>query len=147
MVAGRKENAPTRLGTYEIEQEIGRGSMGVVYRAFDPYVGRPVAVKVALAEALRVQFYWNVSGVVDPHSPAFAYDTFLHRQDVELGWIRHVMRTASALRDRGARIFYGHDPDFWATVPQAPAPPPLSVYAALHSLRALAPCPYAADVP
>ncbi len=55
----------------------------------------------ALAEALRVQFYWNVSGVVDPHSPAFAYDTFLHRQDVELGWIRHVMRTASALRQRG----------------------------------------------
>lgn len=55
----------------------------------------------ALAEALRVQFYWNVSGVVDPHSPAFAYDTFLHRQDVELGWIRHVMRTASALRNRG----------------------------------------------
>jgi len=25
-----------------------------------------------------------------------------------------------ALRDAGARIFYGHDPDFWATVPQAP---------------------------
>lgn len=55
----------------------------------------------ALAEALRVQFYWNVSGVVDPHSPEFAYDTFLHRQDVELGWIRHVMRTASARRERG----------------------------------------------
>jgi len=55
----------------------------------------------ALAEALRVQFYWNVSGVVDPHSPGFAYDTFLHKQDVELGWIRHVMRTASAHRERG----------------------------------------------
>lgn len=27
-----------------------------------------------------------------------------------------------ALRDRGARIFYGHDPEFWATVPQAPVP-------------------------
>jgi glyoxylase-like metal-dependent hydrolase (beta-lactamase superfamily II) len=25
-----------------------------------------------------------------------------------------------ALRDDGARIFYGHDPEFWATVPQAP---------------------------
>ena len=25
-----------------------------------------------------------------------------------------------ALRDAGARIFFGHDPDFWATVPQAP---------------------------
>lgn len=56
----------------------------------------------ALAEALRVQFYWNVSGVVDPNSPGFAYDTFLHKQDVELGWIRHVMRTASAQRERGA---------------------------------------------
>jgi N-acyl homoserine lactone hydrolase len=27
-----------------------------------------------------------------------------------------------ALRDGGARIFYGHDPEFWATVPQAPRP-------------------------
>jgi glyoxylase-like metal-dependent hydrolase (beta-lactamase superfamily II) len=26
------------------------------------------------------------------------------------------------LEARGARIFYGHDPDFWAGVPQAPAP-------------------------
>jgi hypothetical protein len=55
----------------------------------------------ALAEALRVQFYWNVSGVVDAYSAGFAYDTFLHKQDVELGWIRHVMRTASAQRERG----------------------------------------------
>ena len=26
-----------------------------------------------------------------------------------------------ALARCGARIFYGHDPDFWRTVPQAPA--------------------------
>jgi glyoxylase-like metal-dependent hydrolase (beta-lactamase superfamily II) len=26
-----------------------------------------------------------------------------------------------ALKDRGARIFFGHDPEFWRTVPQAPA--------------------------
>ena len=26
-----------------------------------------------------------------------------------------------ALQQAGARIFYGHDPEFWATVPQAPA--------------------------
>jgi len=27
-----------------------------------------------------------------------------------------------ALEKAGARIFFGHDPEFWATVPQAPAP-------------------------
>ncbi|MBI4518445.1 MAG: N-acyl homoserine lactonase family protein [Deltaproteobacteria bacterium] len=30
------------------------------------------------------------------------------------------LRRLRALRDRGARIFYGHDPEFWASVPQAP---------------------------
>lgn len=44
---------PSKLGKYEILREIGRGSMGVVYAAFDPYVGRPVAVKVAMADALK----------------------------------------------------------------------------------------------
>ena len=28
----------------------------------------------------------------------------------------------AALQRAGARIFYGHDPDFWQTVPQAPTP-------------------------
>ncbi|WP_416899293.1 MAG: N-acyl homoserine lactonase family protein [Minwuia sp.] len=30
------------------------------------------------------------------------------------------LRKLKALQDRGARIFYGHDPEFWKTVPQAP---------------------------
>ncbi|MEJ8567827.1 hypothetical protein [Elongatibacter sediminis] len=55
----------------------------------------------ALAEALRVQFYWNLAGVVEANSVAFAYENFLQKQDVELGWIRHVMRAASLLRTRG----------------------------------------------
>jgi hypothetical protein len=57
----------------------------------------------ALAEGLRVQLYWNLAGVVDSVSAEFAYDNFLQQQDVDLGWIRHVMRRASLFRVRGAQ--------------------------------------------
>jgi hypothetical protein len=55
----------------------------------------------ALAEGLRVQLYWNLAGVVDAASAEFAYDSFLQQQDVDLGWIRHVMRQGSLHRRRG----------------------------------------------
>ncbi|MBI2818909.1 MAG: serine/threonine protein kinase, partial [Acidobacteria bacterium] len=37
---------PQKIGRYQILGELGRGAMGRVYRAFDPNIGRNIAVKV-----------------------------------------------------------------------------------------------------
>lgn len=49
----------------------------------------------ALAEGLRVQRWWREAGIAPTSSSVFAHDNFMQKQDVELGWIRHVMRAAS----------------------------------------------------
>ena len=43
---------PEKLGKYEVNREISRGSMGIVYLGYDPFIDRPVAIKVALSESL-----------------------------------------------------------------------------------------------
>jgi serine/threonine protein kinase len=40
-------NKPDKISRYEILEEIGRGSMGTVYSANDPFIGSKVAIKVA----------------------------------------------------------------------------------------------------
>ena len=42
-----KSQRPTKIAKYEIKRRIGRGALGVVYEAFDPFVQRTVAIKVA----------------------------------------------------------------------------------------------------
>jgi glyoxylase-like metal-dependent hydrolase (beta-lactamase superfamily II) len=48
----------------------------------------------------------------DMHLPAVIFDRDQMRASLE---------TLRGLQRAGARIFYGHDPDFWSAVPQAPA--------------------------
>jgi eukaryotic-like serine/threonine-protein kinase len=52
---GRKpDGVPQKIGKYEIRGEIGRGSCGVVYKGFDPFVQRDVAIKVAQQDPTRM---------------------------------------------------------------------------------------------
>ena len=57
----------------------------------------------ALAEGLRVQGYWRRAGVGADDPGAFAHDNFMQKQDVELGWIRNVMRAAIIQTTGGRR--------------------------------------------
>jgi serine/threonine-protein kinase len=41
---------PSHVGRHRVEGEVGRGGMGAVYRAHDPDLNRPVAVKVLRAD-------------------------------------------------------------------------------------------------
>ena len=53
----------------------------------------------ALAEGLRVQYYWAAAGVTNENESKFTHDNFLQTQDPELGWIRNVMRVAGTQCD------------------------------------------------
>lgn len=49
----------------------------------------------ALAEGLRIQSCWWRAGISAGADHEFAHENFLQRQNIELGWIRNVMRAAS----------------------------------------------------
>lgn len=55
----------------------------------------------ALAEGLRIQSYWRRAGISANADHEFAHDNFLQKQNIELGWIRNVMRAASIPRPAG----------------------------------------------
>jgi TonB family protein len=63
---------PPAFGRYKIAEEIGRGAMGVVYRAVDPAIGRTVAIKVIN------ESYLNSVGV----EPAEYFERFKREAEV-----------------------------------------------------------------
>ncbi|HEY0264260.1 MAG TPA: protein kinase [Granulicella sp.] len=67
----------THIGKYEIISELGRGGMGVVYRAEDKHIGREVAIKTLTAATpeLRQRFLIEArSGVLNHQNIVTVYD-------------------------------------------------------------------------
>ncbi len=74
-----KSQRPTKIAKYEIKRRIGRGAMGVVYEAFDPFVQRTVAIKVAHSQEdlnpgtkqkMREAFFGEVYSAGRMHHPS-----------------------------------------------------------------------------
>jgi len=76
---------PSSIGKYEILEQVGKGSMGTVYSAYDPFADRQVAVKVAHpqisgssedGERFRKLFFneAHAAGVLDHPSILSLYD-------------------------------------------------------------------------
>lgn len=67
----------TQIGKYEVLGELGRGGMGVVYRAEDKFIGREVAIKQLLdaTPELRQRFIVEArSGVLNHQNIVTVYD-------------------------------------------------------------------------
>jgi len=48
-----EQTIPDRLGKYRLLGVIGKGSMGVLYKTFDPHIKRPVALKTIRRDLLE----------------------------------------------------------------------------------------------
>src|ERR1700744_5359670 len=67
----------TQIGKYEVISELGRGGMGVAYRAEDKFIGREVAIKQLLdaTPELRQRFLVEArSGVLNHQNIVTVYD-------------------------------------------------------------------------
>ncbi|WP_420641301.1 protein kinase domain-containing protein [Candidatus Leptofilum sp.] len=108
MSLSKPESLPGKIGRYEIESLLGRGGMAVVYLAFDPFIDRPVAIKLLLKdrsydENLRSRFKRESRMVASLNHPAIVpvYDfgeedeqPYLVMRYMEGGSLREKLRAA-----------------------------------------------------
>ena len=81
----------TTIGKYQVQGVLGQGGMGIVYRAFDPAIQRPVAIKTITKSTL------------DPSDLRYVLTRFRHEAQA-VGRLTH---------PRIAAIYdYGVDADF-----------------------------------
>ena len=115
---------PERLGKYEIQGALGKGAMGVVYKAFDPHIERFVAIKTIrkdlvdpdLAAQFMARFKNEARAAGRLHHPnivgVYEYgedDTvaFIAMEYVEGAGLREYLNRKAQLRVRAARRLIG----------------------------------------
>jgi serine/threonine-protein kinase len=98
-----------RLGRYEIAGELGRGAMGIVYKAHDPVLDRTVALKtIALAEneagrsEYQKRFFQEAKAAARLNHPRLItiYD---FGEEGDLAWMAMEMLAGTELRERIAQ--------------------------------------------
>lgn len=92
---------PRHIGRYEIEESLGEGGMGMVYKAYDPQMDRYVAIKkVAFQDDLqRARFQQEVKAAGNFNSPHIVtiYDTWV---EDNVGYIVMELVAGETLADR-----------------------------------------------
>lgn len=93
-----------KFGRYEIKEEIGRGGMATVYRAYDPQLDLEVALKVIREDAsndakFRDRFTQEAKTLISLHHSAIVPIYHFGEEDGKLYFVTRYMRGGS-LRDR-----------------------------------------------
>ena len=109
---------PTQLGKYEIQTVLGRGAMGVVYKAYDPHIERTVAIKTVrkgvldpvLAAQYTARFKNEARAVGRLHHPNIVA-IYEYGEDETVAYIAMEFVEGTGLREyleRKARFEFGH---------------------------------------
>lgn len=110
--------AGEQLGPYEIVEQLGQGGMATVYKAYQPKLGRHVAIKVLHPtfmddESFRTRFEREariVASLDHPHIvPIYDYDeiggqSYLVMKQIEGRTLKHVLSAANLSLDEIIRI-------------------------------------------